>query len=178
MSHAFAGRGGDARDVGDDGFVHMSLDVFGRFFFGGAADFANHDDAFGLRVGLEGGEDVNEAGAVNRVAADADAGGLAEADGGGLVHGFVGQRAGAGDDADHARLVDVAGHDAHFAFAGGDDAGAVRADEADARAADGGFDFEHILHRDAFGDAGDDFDARIDRFEDGVGGEGGWHEDH
>ena len=178
MPHAFAGRGGDAGDVGDDGFVHVSLDVFGRFFFGRAADFADHDDALGLRVGLEGGEDVHEAGAVNRVAADTDAGGLAEADAGGLVHGFVGECAGAGDDADHAGLVNVAGHDAHFAFAGGDDAGAVRPDEAHVRAANGGFDFEHVQNRDAFGDAGDDFDAGIDRLKDGVGGKGGRDEDH
>ena len=178
MPHAFARRGGNARDVGDDGFVHVRFDVFGRFFFGGAADFADHDDAFGLRVGLEGGEDVHEAGAVNRVATNTNAGGLAEADAGGLVHGFVGQRAGSGDDADHAGLVNVAGHDAHFAFAGGDDAGAVRPDEADVRAAQGGFDFEHVQHRDAFGDAGDDFNAGIDRLKDGVGGKCGRHEDH
>jgi hypothetical protein len=47
--------------------------------------------------------------AVDRVAADADAGALAEAGLRGLVHGFVGQRAGARHDADLARLVDVAG---------------------------------------------------------------------
>ena len=46
-----------------------------------------------------------------------------------LPDGFVGERAAAGDDADAAGLVDVAGHDADLAFAGGDDAGAVGADE-------------------------------------------------
>ena len=46
-----------------------------------------------------------------------------------LPDGFVGERAAAADDADGAGLVDVAGHDADFALAGGDDAGAVGADE-------------------------------------------------
>ena len=49
-----------------------------------------------------------------------------------LPDGFVGQRAAAAHDADLARLVDVAGHDADLAFAGRDDAGAVRADRAPA----------------------------------------------
>ena len=46
-----------------------------------------------------------------------------------LAHGFIRQRAGARDDADRARLVDVARHDADLALARRDDAGAVRADE-------------------------------------------------
>ena len=67
---------------------------------------------------------------VDRVAADADAGRLADAERGELADGLVGQRARARDDADVARLVDVAGHDADLALAGRDDAGAVRADQA------------------------------------------------
>ena len=58
--------------------------------------------AFGLRVVLEQLEAIDEVGAVDRVAADADAGGLAEARGRGLRHRLVGERAGAGDDADLA----------------------------------------------------------------------------
>ena len=42
---------------------------------------------------------------------------------------FVGERAGARDEADPAALVDVAGHDADLGLAGGDQAGAVRADQ-------------------------------------------------
>jgi hypothetical protein len=34
------------------------------------------------------------------------------------------------------------------------------------------------VHRNAFGDAGDDLDAGVGRFQDGVAGEGGRHVDH
>ena len=78
------------------------LDELGRLFLGGAADLADHDDALGLRVGQEQLQAVDEVGAVDRIAADADAGRLAEAGGGGLRHRLVGQRARAGDDADLA----------------------------------------------------------------------------
>ena len=57
-------------------------------------------------------EHVDEVGAVDRVAADADARGLAEAALGQLMHHLVGERAAARDDADGPCLVDVAGHDA------------------------------------------------------------------
>ena len=74
-------------------------------------------------------EAVDEVGSGERVAADADDEGLAEAGLGGLVDGFVCEGSGAGDDADAAALVDVAGHDADLALAGGDYTGAVGADE-------------------------------------------------
>ena len=70
----------------------------------------------GLRVGLEQLEDVDEAGAVDRVAADADAGALADAQVRELPDALVGQRARAADHADAARLVDIAGHDADLAW--------------------------------------------------------------
>ena len=60
-------------------------------------------------------------------AARTDAEGLAEADGGRLADGLVGQGAGARDDANVAGAVDVAGHDANLALVGLDDAGAVGA---------------------------------------------------
>ena len=66
---------------------------------------------------------------VDRVTADADGGRLAEAEFGQLTDGFVGQRAGARDDADAALLVDVARHDADLHFVRGDQAGAVRAEQ-------------------------------------------------
>ena len=76
-------------------------------------------------------------GAVDRIAADADAGALAVAALGELPDGFVGERAGAGDDADVAALVDVARRDADaaaavavLAAAGSDEPGTVRPDEA------------------------------------------------
>src|SRR5581483_5379447 len=99
----------------------------------------------------------------DRVAADADAGGLAGADGGGLVHGFVGQGAGLRDHADLALFVDVAVHDADFALFRGDDARAVGADEHHVRVliAQDLLGAGHVEHGHAFGDADDGLYARI-----------------
>ena len=128
MSHAFAGGGGDAGDEADDRFAHVFARPFGGGFFVVAADFADHDDGAGVRVLFEFFQYVTVFEAVDGVAADADAGGLAQAHVGDLLDGFVGEGAGAGDDADVAFAVDVAGHDADFDLAGGDDAGTVGAD--------------------------------------------------
>ena len=96
----------------------------------------------------------------DRIAADADAGRLPEAEASELPDGFVGQRARSADDADCAGLVNVARHDADLALAGGDDAGTVRADQArhsdwPPRPASPG----HVEDGNAFGDGDDDFDA-------------------
>ncbi len=76
-------------------------------FLGRAADLADHDDRVGLVVGQEQLEHVDELGALHRIAADADRGGLAEAFLRGLEHRLIGQRAGARDDAHRAALEDV-----------------------------------------------------------------------
>jgi hypothetical protein len=59
-------------------FTLMRLEEFGGFLLGRAADLADHDDALRLLVGEEQLEGVDEVGALDRIAADADAGGLAE----------------------------------------------------------------------------------------------------
>lgn len=134
VAHTAAGGSGDAGDEADDGLAAVDgvglLEELGGVLLSGAANLANHDDAVGLLVLDEDLEAVDEVCAAEGVAADADDEGLAEAGLGGLVDGLVGQGAGAGDDADAAALVDEAGHDADLALAGGDDAGAVGADEA------------------------------------------------
>src|SRR5262249_450594 len=123
---------------------------------------------------------VDETQATHRVAADADASALTQTILRSLMHGFVSQRAGAADDADAAGFVDVAWHDADLALARGDDAGAVRPDQHAARvlAAQGRLDLDHIVHRDALGDADDDLDAGVSRFEDRVGRERRRYIDH
>ena len=73
--------------------------------------------AVGVRILVEQVERVDEVGADDRIAADADAGRLADAERGQLPHRLVGQRARAGNDADAARLVDVRRHDADLALA-------------------------------------------------------------
>ncbi len=86
------------------------------------------------------------------------------------MDGFVSQRPAAADDADISLLVNAAGHDADFAFAGRDDARAVRADEARLLEIDDGRDADHIEGGDTFGDADDKRELRIGGFENGVGG--------
>src|SRR5690606_29472918 len=88
VAHALAGRGRGAGDEADDRLLHVVLDVLGTGFLGVAADLADHDDAFGLRVFVEQLQAVDEVQAVDRVAADADAGRLAQAYFGGLLDRF------------------------------------------------------------------------------------------
>src|SRR5690606_23227617 len=144
VAHAFAGRRGDASDVGHHRFGHIGLDEGSRFFLGAAADLTDHDDRFGLRVFLEQLEDVDEVGTRDRVTADADAGGLTETGVSGLLHGFIGQGAGTRHDAYLARQVDVTRHDADLALAGSDHTRAVRADQAYAQLVALDLGFEHV----------------------------------
>src|SRR5687767_5382961 len=103
MTHASARRYGAARDEADDRlFDPAGLDELGTLDLGVAADLADHDDAFGLVVLQEQVQAVHEVGAVDRIAADADAGGLAETGGRRLSHRLVSQCARAGNDADLA----------------------------------------------------------------------------
>src|SRR5262249_43896270 len=81
-------------------------------------------------VGEEHLEHVDEFGALDRVAADADSRRLAEALVGGLEHGFIGERARTGNDADRTLAEDRARHDADLAFFRRQDARAVRAEQS------------------------------------------------
>ena len=73
---------------------------------------------------------VDEAGADQRIAADADARRLSHALLRQLVDRFVGQRAALRDDADAPLAADVAGDDARLALPGCDDARTVGSDQA------------------------------------------------
>src|ERR1700722_17614197 len=156
VTHAAAGRSGLACDESYDRLFHVGLDVRGGGLLRAASDFAYHDD--GVRVGIlvKEANRVGEGGADDRVASDAYAGGLADAELGELTDRFIRQRAGPGDDADVPFLMNVRGHDSDFAFAGRNDTGAIRTDEARR-----GVVFQvrpranHILGGDALGDADD-----------------------
>ena len=131
MAHLLAGRRGHARDVAHDRLRHVRLDEVGRFLFGRAADLAEHDDGLGVGVGFEQLEAVDEARAGNRVAADADARGDADALLVQLVERLVGERAGAADDADRsAGLRDLGRDEADVALARRQQARAVRSEDA------------------------------------------------
>src|SRR4029077_19244507 len=99
------------------------------------ADLADHHDGVGLGVGLEALEAVDEVRPGDRVAADADTRGHADALLLELVQRLVRQRARAADDADvraigRRDLGDLTGGDADVALAGADDAGAARPEPA------------------------------------------------
>ena len=83
--------------------------VLAAFGFLRSADLADHHHGVGVRIVLEQLEDVAEGRAVDRVAADADAGRDADAERLHLRGGLVAERAGAADDADAAGQVDVPG---------------------------------------------------------------------
>src|SRR5690606_3298844 len=178
VSHPLARRRSDAGNVGDDRFGHVLANELGGRFFIAAADLADHDDAFRLRIFFEACEHIDEIHASHGIAADADAGALSETDVRRLEYGFVRERARTRDDADLAGLVNEAGHDADLAFPGRDDAGAIRPNQQTAIAAERGLHAHHVVHRNAFGDADDQLDARIGRFEDRIGSERCRHVDH
>ena len=138
----------------------------------------------GLGIGVEEFDDVEVRGAINGIAANADARGLADVLRGELKDGLVGERAGTGDDADVAVFVNVARGDADAAAAGGifagagrDDAGAVGPEETGLAAGHGALDADHVTHGDALGDGDDEIEAGVNAFEDGVGRKRWWHED-
>ena len=112
------------------------------------------------------------------IAADAHSRGLAKAQIGGLFDRLVGQRARAGNNADRAAFVDMAGHNADFTSVRCDNARTVRPDQAGFGAFKCAFDAHHVQHRDAFGDADDQCHFSVDCLEDTVGRKGWRHVDH
>jgi len=138
----------------------------------------------GLGVCVEELDDIEMRGAVDRIAADTDASGLADVFDGELVNRFVGQSAGAGNHADVTFLVNVTRGDTDAAAAGGVGAitgshyaGAVRTEEAGFATGHGAFYADHVFDRDAFGDGDSEIETGIDTFKYGVSGERRRHED-
>ena len=184
MAHATTSGSGGPCDEASDGLFAVLLDPARCFDLGVAADFTDHDDGFGFRVFVEELDDVEVGGAVDGVTTDADAGRLAVALAGQLPDSFVGEGAGAGDDADLAALVDVARGDADtaaavrlVAAARGHEARAIRTDEARALAQHGALGADHVTDRDAFGDGHREVEVGLDAFEDRVRREGRGDED-
>src|SRR5271156_6227320 len=104
MAHTPPRRRGAAGDEADRRLVAAAFGFpfqeLSRILLGRTADFADHNDGLGLFVREKQLEDRDEIGAFNRIAADADRRGLAEAFLGGLKYGLVGERARARDDTD------------------------------------------------------------------------------
>src|SRR5438552_13852544 len=172
MAHAASRRSGLPGDETDDRLLHVGLDPFRGALFGVAADFADQNNGVRVRIVVEKLDGVEKCRANDGIAADANARGLADAELRQLMHGFVGERAAAADDADVALLVDAAGHDADFAFPRGDDARAVRTDETRFLEIDDGGDTHHVKGGNAFGDADDEGNFGVVGLEDGIGSVG------
>src|SRR5579859_1743571 len=178
MSHPLAGRRRDACDETDHRLLHVLLDPSGAGLFVVAADLSDHDDGVGIRVRVEHLHDVDMFEAVDGIAADADAGRLAQPEFHELPHRFIGQRSRAGNHPDAPLLVDVARHDADLDLVGGDDAGAVGTDEQCFLPLHAFAGRDHVAHRNPLGDADDEIESGVDRFIDRARGEGRRHVDH
>lgn len=133
VAHATAWGCGDASDETDNRLTTVDSVVLaeeiGSVLLCRTADLANHDDTVGFLVLEEDLEAVDEVGAREGIATNADNKGLAQTSLGGLVDGLVGQGARTGDDTNATALVDETRHDADLALAGSNDAGAVGADK-------------------------------------------------
>src|SRR5262245_65127331 len=127
MTHAPSRRCGAARDEADHRFPASAPGLVGEelrgVLFRRATDLADHDDRLRRLIREKHLQHVDELGALDGIAADADRRGLAEPLARGLIDRLVGERARARDDADLAWLEDVAGHAAALAFARGHPAG-------------------------------------------------------
>src|SRR2546426_606815 len=175
VPHAAALGSGEPGHVADHRLRHVLLHEYGGVRFLRPADLADHHDRFGLRVLLEQGQHIDERAAVDRIAADADAGRDADVERLHLGRRLVAQRAGARDHADRAAGVDVAWHDPHHRPARTDHPGAVRPDQRGAPflrvAPQVPLHGHHVLGGDAVRDGHDQPDPRVRGFHDGVGAE-------
>ena len=93
MAHALARRRGDPGDEADHGLAHVLLYPPGRVLLIAAADLAHHDHGFGLRIVVEHLQHIDVLQPIHRIAADADAGRLAEPELRELSHRFISERA-------------------------------------------------------------------------------------
>jgi hypothetical protein len=98
----------------------------------------------------------------NRIAADADARGLADAQLRQLMHGLIRERSAAAHHADVSLLVNPPRHDSHLAFPRRNNSRAVRSDQPRLGIFQHRRDANHIERRNAFRDANDQRHARVD----------------
>src|SRR5829696_265802 len=178
VAHRLALGGGEARDVGDDGGLHLRVHVLGGELLSVAPDLPDHHHAPGLGVGLELLEDLDEVGPDYRVSADAHRRALADPALRELVDDLVGERSAPRHYADVAGREDVARHDGDVGLLGREGAGAVRADERRVLCLQVIGHPHHVVYRDPLRDAADHAHATVQRLEDRVRGEWRGNEDY
>src|ERR1039458_8677621 len=109
VAHALPGRRGDAGDKSDHGLFHVHLDPARAGLLVVTADFTHHDLGVRCRNLIQHPHAADMFQAVDRVAADADAGRLPQPKIHELSHRFIGESAGTRDHSDAPLLVDVPG---------------------------------------------------------------------
>ena len=95
MTHAATGRRCGSGNEGGDGLFAVLGDPIGGFFFCRAADFTNHNKGFRVGIVVEHFHHVEVGCAIDRISADADAGGLSVSAAGKLPDRLIGEGAGA-----------------------------------------------------------------------------------
>ena len=168
MPEAFALRGRATTDKRDGGLIrHVLSDERGGVLFIRAPDFAGDDDRVGLGIVRERFEAIDERGADDRVATDADARRLAETSARETVDDFIRERARARDHADAAFFEHVARHDTDERLARRDQSGAIAADDSHAGCRRD--DAHHVVCGNAFGDADRELNTGVVRFPECIG---------
>src|SRR5215471_6677661 len=168
MAHAASGRSGLAGDEADDRLLHVGFDPVGSGLLRIAANFANQNHSMRVGIFVEEFDRIEERSTDNGIAADSDAGGLANAKPRELINRFVSKRAAAADNTYVSVFVDAARHDTNFTFARRNDARTVGADEARLRFVDNGDDADHVNYRNSLGDAYDQGNFGVSSFKNGV----------
>src|SRR6266478_2439972 len=161
----------NARDNPDEAnhrLLDFRFDECSRSFLCIAADFADKDYRVRFAILVEHFDGIQEGSANNRVASDANAGGLPDAQASELVDRLVGQCAAAADHANVSLFVDAARHNANFAFARRNDARTIRSDEARLFCVHRERHSNHVKNRNAFGDANDQGNFRFSSLKNGV----------
>src|SRR5687767_2236455 len=177
MSHSAAGWRRLSANESDHGFLYLGFDVGGSFFFRGAANLPDHDDATSLRIFIEQTDRVDEVRPDDGIAANANARRLAELPACELAHGFIGQSAAARDNADVSFKMNMPGHDPDLAPARRDDARAVGPDQSRLLPFKKGCRADHVEGRHTLGNTNDQIDAGIRGFHDRVSSERWWNKD-
>ena len=178
MPHTTPRGGGLSRDEPDDRLVEIRLDPGGGVLLGVAAYFADHHHRFGRRILCEQLQRVDEAGADERIAADPDAGRLAQPIPRELVDRLVGERTALRHDPDTPLPADVPRDDARLCLAGRNQSRAIGSDHPRPAATNRREHAHHVEHGNSFGDADGQGQLRVRGFEEGVCRAGGGHEDH
>src|SRR5215471_9479099 len=118
MPHPPPRRRGLPGDESNYRLLDVVFDIRRRGLFRGAADLANHDDDMRLWILVKEPDRIRMRRADDRIAANADTGGLADSQGRELANRFIRQGARSGDDTDVSGFVNVRRHNSDLALTG------------------------------------------------------------